>query len=217
MALRSEPTIAVQQHNLSFIPSTPKKWDVEVFLNEFQTVVTSISNETLEFDLVNIDCTFANAIRRILVAEVPSFAIDRVYLHQNTSVIADEIFCHRIGLVPLNVDGESMEFCSCDLPASDAIEGFDPKCHLIFDMDVKIHQHANEVDGGDPKKEQSFQSTPLYRSVSYFVSLMRSLMTSLIGLRFPVLLLIGFHYLDKKRPLPWRQQTSRGPLMTRYC
>ncbi|KAL5111099.1 DNA-directed RNA polymerase I and III subunit RPAC1 [Taenia crassiceps] len=119
MTGRSGSSIAVEQHGLSSIPSASQSWNFDKFVSEFQAIVMSFTPETIEFDLINIDCTFANAIRRILLAEVPSFAIDRVYLYQNTSVIADETFSHRLGLVPLNVDPGKMGFCTADLPDSD--------------------------------------------------------------------------------------------------
>ena len=37
-------------------------------------------------------------------AQVPTVCIERAYIWCNTSVIADEVLAHRLGLVPLNVD-----------------------------------------------------------------------------------------------------------------
>lgn len=161
MTDRFGPSIAVTQHGLSFNPSVPQKWSVDKFMSEFQVTISSFTPESIEFDLINIDCTFTNAIRRILVAEVPSFAIDRVYLYQNTSVMADETFSHRLGLVPLNVDPDKMGFCTADLPDSDDLSAFDPNCHLIFDLNVKAERHSKE--NGDGQSKESFQSFPLYR------------------------------------------------------
>jgi DNA-directed RNA polymerase I and III subunit RPAC1 len=31
-------------------------------------------------------------------------AIEKVNLYQNTSILPDEVLCHRLGLVPLKVD-----------------------------------------------------------------------------------------------------------------
>lgn len=44
-----------------------------------------------------IDPPLVNAFRRILIAEVPTVAISRVTIHQNTSVIHDENLAHRLG------------------------------------------------------------------------------------------------------------------------
>lgn len=142
--MESGPCIAVQRHGLSYIPSTEQKWDANVFMGDFQVDVTSFNQETIEFDLINIDCTFANAIRRILLAEVPSIAIDRVYLYQNTSVIPDETFCHRLGLLPLNVDPDLMSYSSAEVPHTDELDGFDPNSHLIFDLNIKNETSSTE-------------------------------------------------------------------------
>jgi DNA-directed RNA polymerase I and III subunit RPAC1 len=52
----------------------------------------------------------ANAFRRILLAEVPTMAIEKVFVVNNTSVIPDEVLSHRLGLVPLRVDPRLFEF-----------------------------------------------------------------------------------------------------------
>ena len=62
------------------------------------------SENELVFEMVGIDVSFANALRRILLSEVPTVAIEHVYMWCNTSIIHDEVLAHRIGLVPLNVD-----------------------------------------------------------------------------------------------------------------
>lgn len=58
----------------------------------------------MEFDLVGVDSSIANAFRRILIAEVPTMAIETVYVFNNTSVIQDEVLAHRLGLIPIKAD-----------------------------------------------------------------------------------------------------------------
>jgi len=48
-----------------------------------------------------VDAAVANAFRRIMIAELPSLAIEEVYMFNNTSIIQDEVLCHRLGLIPL--------------------------------------------------------------------------------------------------------------------
>ena len=66
--------------------------------------VISSSEDELEFDLIGVDASIANALRRIMLAEVPTVAIEHVYIEMNSSIIHDEVLAHRLGLVPIKVD-----------------------------------------------------------------------------------------------------------------
>lgn len=52
----------------------------------------------------------ANALRRVMIAEVPTVAIEHVYIVNNTSIIQDEVLSHRLGLIPLAVDPRLLEW-----------------------------------------------------------------------------------------------------------
>ncbi len=60
------------------------------------------------FSLVGVDASIANAYRRILIAEIPTLAIEEVYIHNNTSVIQDEVLAHRLGLIPFKGGKEGL-------------------------------------------------------------------------------------------------------------
>ena len=61
-----------------------------------------------QFSLIGIDASIANAFRRILLAEVSTFAIEKVWIHNNTSIIQDEILAQRLGLIPLTGNPEGL-------------------------------------------------------------------------------------------------------------
>ena len=77
----------------------------------------------MKFCLENTDLTIANALRRIIIAEVPTMAIDQVEITQNTSAVHDEYLAHRCGLIPLvSNDVDKYNFlleCDCALGVCD--------------------------------------------------------------------------------------------------
>ncbi|BFZ07021.1 hypothetical protein BsWGS_10060 [Bradybaena similaris] len=85
-------------------------WSHEKFEETFQVDIVSLSGYLMEFDMVGIDAAIANAIRRILIAEVPTMAIDSVHIFNNTSVVQDEVLAHRLGLLPIKADPRLFEY-----------------------------------------------------------------------------------------------------------
>lgn len=74
-------------------------YDFDKFKNEMDIKITAVEHDRLEFDLIGVDAPVANAFRRILLSEVPTMAIDKVVLYQNTSIIQDEVLAHRYARV----------------------------------------------------------------------------------------------------------------------
>ncbi len=71
--------------------------------------IISLDEDSIVFDLIGVDVSFANALRRILIAEVPTMAIEKVYIQENTSIMQDEVLAHRLGLVPIKADPRLFE------------------------------------------------------------------------------------------------------------
>ncbi|XP_054819315.1 uncharacterized protein LOC129318519 [Prosopis cineraria] len=80
------------------------------FCQNFKVQVNQLTEDDMEFDMIGIDPALANAFRRILIAEVPTMAIERVYIANNTSVIQDEVLSHRLGLIPIKADPRLFEY-----------------------------------------------------------------------------------------------------------
>lgn len=64
----------------------------------------------MEFDIIGVDPAVPNALRRILLSDIPTMAFDRVFMFNNTSIIQDEVLAHRLGLIPLKADPRLFEF-----------------------------------------------------------------------------------------------------------
>src|SRR5207237_60242 len=71
--------------------------------------------DTVRFVLSDVSPAFANALRRIILAEVPVMAIEDVMILENSSVMYDEILAHRLGLIPITTDQSYNlpEECTC--------------------------------------------------------------------------------------------------------
>ncbi|KAM0887051.1 hypothetical protein ACQ4PT_029285 [Festuca glaucescens] len=89
---------------------------VEKFCNNFKIKINRLTEDDMEFDMIGVDASIANAFRRILIAEVPTMAIEKVLMVDNTSVIADEVLSHRLGLIPLDADPRLFDYISNDTP-----------------------------------------------------------------------------------------------------
>lgn len=63
--------------------------------------VTFASFELVRFTLTDTDVSVANALRRVMMAEVPTMAIEIVNMEENDTVLFDEFIAHRMGLLPL--------------------------------------------------------------------------------------------------------------------
>ena len=68
--------------------------------------ILSIAPHHISFILSETDTSMANAIRRIMIAEVPTLAVDLVEYSENSSVLNDEYIAHRLGLIPIRFTPE---------------------------------------------------------------------------------------------------------------
>lgn len=46
----------------------------------------------------------------LLLMQLPTMAIEKVLIANNTSVVQDEVLAHRLGLIPIKVDPRLFEF-----------------------------------------------------------------------------------------------------------
>jgi DNA-directed RNA polymerases I and III subunit RPAC1 len=95
---------------------TSSRFDADEFRRNLRVDVVSIDDEEAVFDVRGIEAPMANALRRILLEEIPSMAIEKVWISANSSLIQDEVLAHRLGLVPLAADPREFECCVNENP-----------------------------------------------------------------------------------------------------
>src|SRR6267143_5702626 len=102
--------------------------------------------EKTALQLEGVDRSYANAIRRFCLSEVPSMAIDDVVILENSSVLYDEILSHRLGMIPLKTDLERYvlpEKCDCGNPLGCQ------KCRVLLVLDASAKDKPRTVVSGD--------------------------------------------------------------------
>lgn len=93
-----------------------------------------------------VDVAYANSIRRLAINGVPTMAIDDVVVHDNSSVLYDEILAHRLGLIPIITDLEGYVMpneCSCKTKLGCS------KCRVMFVLDAIATDDTKTVYSGD--------------------------------------------------------------------
>lgn len=93
---------------------------------------------------------FMNALRRIILSEIPCLAIDDVLIYNNDQLLESEILAHRLGLVPLkwNENISSNAEINMDLH----IENISMDTQTIYAKDIIIH---------DPDVEFIYDTMPI--------------------------------------------------------
>ncbi|XP_059053305.1 DNA-directed RNA polymerases I and III subunit RPAC1 [Achroia grisella] len=132
-------------------------WSFKKFTKKFRIVIVRMDNFEMEFDLIGIQPAFANAFRRLMLSEVPSMAIEKVMVRNNTSIIQDEVLAHRLGLIPLKADPRLFEYRSKD--TTDGTE-FDT---LEFSLKIKCTNNKTQL-------KDSYRPEDLYENHNVYSS-----------------------------------------------
>ncbi|SOS79470.1 DNA-directed RNA polymerase I, putative [Plasmodium sp. gorilla clade G1] len=85
-------------------------FDIRKFEENLEMNVIKNEENILIIEIKNMNVSIANALRRIMLSEVPTIAIEKVNMYQNTGIIADEILCHRLGLIPFKFDADLINY-----------------------------------------------------------------------------------------------------------
>ena len=95
------------------------------------------------------DEVFANTIRRLILEEVPTLAVEDLEIKDNSSALYDEMLGLRLGLPPLKTDLKTYEFkekCKCNNEVG-------ARCELKIKLKVgrKGYVYAEDANSTDPK------------------------------------------------------------------
>lgn len=91
-------------------PAQDDTWNLERFKHNLRIDFRQNDPFNSAFSLIGVDASIANAYRRILLSELPTLAIEDVFIFDNTSIIQDEVLAHRLGLIPLTGGSDGLRW-----------------------------------------------------------------------------------------------------------
>jgi len=106
--------------------------------------------DNLRLLIRGVNVPYVNALRRIVLSEVPCMAIDEIVMVENSSILQDEIIAHRLGLIPLKTDLDSYnlpEECPCKSEFGCNL------CRVTLALDVEAKDGSRTIYSGDLKSE----------------------------------------------------------------
>ena len=129
---------------------------------EIRVLENNKDNGTLSFILKDSDHVFANTLRRLMVDEVPTMAVEEVEFQKNNSIAYDEMIAHRLGLVPLKTDLKSYNLpdkCKCEGKGCN-------RCQLKLVLRATKGSgvvYASELKSKDPAVKPVFGEMPIVK------------------------------------------------------
>ncbi|CAG9938225.1 unnamed protein product [Clonostachys rosea f. rosea IK726] len=128
-------------------PGEDHAFSIDRFQSSFDITFHQNDQFHASFSLVGIDASLANAFRRILIAEIPTLAIENVFITNNTSVIQDEVLAHRLGLIPFKGGREGLRnFLRFHKKGEDAQDYDTVQLDLNVTCTVNTDAAPNETD-----------------------------------------------------------------------
>uniref|UniRef100_A0A7S0H6V0 DNA-directed RNA polymerase II subunit RPB3 n=2 Tax=Amorphochlora amoebiformis TaxID=1561963 RepID=A0A7S0H6V0_9EUKA len=124
----------------------------------------------VKFTVKNIDLATANTLRRVMIAEVPTLAIEFVTVDINTTVLHDQFLAHRLGLIPLN----SREVERFNYPRDCDCPGGCEKCQIKYSLHVKnTSEDVRDVTTKDLQPEGNNGVWPVHTSEDNAILIVR--------------------------------------------
>lgn len=134
-------------------------WNLEKFKEKFKaTIIRYHKGRELEVDLIGIGPAIANAYRRIMIAEVPTMAIEYCFIRNNTSVIQDEMLAHRMGLIPLCIDPTQFEW----RPSNIAVDNSNKFHTIVFELAAKCEKLPDKDPNLCGRREELYKDYKVY-------------------------------------------------------
>ncbi len=119
------------------------------------------TKEKLVFEIEGVKPAFVNSLRRTILSEVPTMAIEDVEFKKNDSALYDEMLALRLGLLALTTDLKSYEFPKTESDKDSA------KCRVKLSLAEKGPKLvlAGDLKSQDPAIKPVHPKTPIVKLI----------------------------------------------------
>ncbi|PWN50735.1 RBP11-like subunits of RNA polymerase [Violaceomyces palustris] len=137
-------------------------------LQQPKITIRELNKDHVDFVLENVELSFANSLRRTMIADIPTVAIDMVEVRANTTVLPDEFLAHRLGMIPLlSMDCAKALVDHRDCACEDGCDRCSVELTLRAtcntarsNMDVTSKDLIRSASMGNPYDDDGFQEPP---------------------------------------------------------
>ncbi len=107
-----------------------------------------LTDRQVRFIISETTPAFINSVRRSMIADVESMAIDEVNFYNNTSVLFDEMLALRLGLIPLTGGGNYLPALQCSCNGEGCFQ-----CQVSLTLSVKgpVTVYSGDLTSSDPE------------------------------------------------------------------
>jgi len=107
------------------------------------------NNKVYRFALKDATNSYANALRRVAINHVKTFAIESITFYENSSAMFDEYIAHRLGLIPIKT------------PSS----GYSDEDEILFTLEAEGPKtvYSNELAGKDKEVKVANDAIPIIK------------------------------------------------------
>ena len=128
---------------------------------------------TLRLYIKGMPLHIVNSIRRAILSEVPTMAVDYVVVTENSSVFYDEYVAHRLGLIPLKSDEALSKYKPPEECAEAGDKGvFSQDCFAMLKLEAEgrpdgvITVYSRDLQSSDPDVVPVYGGIPIVRLAS---------------------------------------------------
>ena len=117
----------------------------------------------LKMVIEGVSPPLVNALRRVLISDVPCLAIDEVVILDNTSVMFDEVLAHRLALIPLKTNLKKFpKIEECEEGLVDQSQ-----CSARLTLQVEAREptivYSRDLKSDDPDVEPVYPDIPIVK------------------------------------------------------